>query len=131
MELIRNYLTAEEMFYIVEEVSSKENPVEREIIKIGVLAQILIKDLEVAGETCDTIYNYIYEKDCIDLLKSVKNYEDIDKFVSENIGMTNMINNFLDDISAKIDVCAKSVDAENIQNIINQFSVITKKKEVE
>ena len=68
MELKRNYLTSDELVGIVNELVQHESAVEREIIKVGMVAQCLIdemdeyKDAIIQNEAHKIIYSGLYRK---------------------------------------------------------------------
>lgn len=115
---IKKYLTSDEISYIVNEIIKHDNAVEREVVKVGMVAQLVVKDL---GEydNCNSIYDYIMEKG-IDLTKIV-NYNDIDKFVNEEIGVNRVIKDFVEDFTKNI---SKSLEGLDLNGAIAQLKEI-------
>ena len=77
MKLKKGYLTAEELEFIVSKMIGIEGAVNREILKVGLVAQFVIEDLE-EFESCNDIYNKLVETEDINLIYSVHNYDVID-----------------------------------------------------
>ena len=86
MKLKKGYLTAEELEFIVSKMIGIEGAVNREILKVGLVAQFVIEDLE-EFESCNDIYNKLVETEDINLIYSVHNYDVIDKLVKEEVGI--------------------------------------------
>ena len=119
----KKYLTSNEISYVVNEMIQRKNAVEREIVKVGMVAQLVIKDLG-EYENCNDIYDYIMEKG-IDLTKIV-NYNDIDKFVNEELGVNKIIADFVEDFTKNI---SKSLEGLDLNGAIAQLKEIADKKE--
>ena len=119
----KKYLTSDEISYVVNEMVQRKNAVEREIVKVGMVAQLVIKDLG-EYENCNDIYDYIMEKG-IDLTKIV-NYNDIDKFVNEELGVNKIIADFVEDFTKNI---SKSLEGLDLNGAIAQLKEIADKKE--
>lgn len=119
----KKYLTSNEISYVVNEMIQRKNAVEREIVKVGMVAQLVIKDLG-EYENCNDIYDYIMEKG-IDLTKIV-NYNDIDKFVNEELGVNKIIADFVEDFTKNI---SKSLKGLDLNGAIAQLKEIADKKE--
>ena len=114
----KKYLTSDEISYVVNEMAQRKNAVEREIVKVGMVAQLVIKDLG-EYENCNDIYDYIMEKG-IDLTKIV-NYNDIDKFVNEELGVNKIIADFVEDFTKNI---SKSLEGLDLNGAIAQLKEI-------
>lgn len=114
----KKYLTSDEISYVVNEMVQRKNAVEREIVKVGMVAQLVIKDLG-EYENCNDIYDYIMEKG-IDLTKIV-NYNDIDKFVNEELGVNKIIADFVEDFTKNI---SKSLEGLDLNGAIAQLKEI-------
>ena len=114
----KKYLTSDEISYVVNEMVQRKNAVEREIVKVGRVAQLVIKDLG-EYENCNDIYDYIMEKG-IDLTKIV-NYNDIDKFVNEELGVNKIIADFVEDFTKNI---SKSLEGLDLNGAIAQLKEI-------
>lgn len=111
----KKYLTSEEMMYIINEIIKRDSAVEREIVKVGMVAQLVVKDL---GEfkDCNDVYDYIMEKG-IDLTKIV-NYNDIDRLVNEEIGVNKIIKDFVTEFENKI---SKSLEGLDLNSAVTQL----------
>lgn len=103
----KRFLTSEELSYIVTEMLKHDNAIEREIVKVGMVAQLVVKDLG-EYESCNDIYDYIMEKN-IDLTKIV-NYDTIDKLVNEELGVNKIIGEFVSEFNNKISETLKDLD---------------------
>lgn len=102
MKVIRDYLTSQEIDYIVRAMMEKETAIEREVVKVGLVAQLVMEDL---GEydTCDEIYDVIVANDKINFSAIINNYDVIDKIYSEETGINKILKDFVDNINKKID----------------------------
>ena len=58
MKVVRDYLTSEEINYIVDSMLKNDNAVAREILKVGMVAQFLCEDLD-EFESCNDIYDKV------------------------------------------------------------------------
>lgn len=121
MELIRNYLKADELSLVVAEMEAKgTDSVSREIVKVGIVAQLLVKDLG-KFETCDDIYNYIMESN-FNFDTKVFNYYMIDILYKENNSIEKILKDFFDSVNSKLDEGIKSLPKlENIEEIVNKL----------
>lgn len=120
----RKYLTSYEIGFIVNEMLNKDNAVEREIVKVGLVAQLTVKDLvELTDEAfkekfddCNSVYDYVMEKG-IDLTKIV-NYNDIDRLYNDEVGVNKIIKDFVDDFKNEI---SKSLEGINLNEAVSQL----------
>lgn len=119
----KKYLTSEEMMYIINEIIKRDSAVEREIVKVGMVAQLVVKDLG-EFEDCNGVYDYIMEKG-IDLTKIV-NYNDIDRLVNEEIGVNKIIKDFVTEFENKI---SKSLEGINLDEAVKQLKDISENHE--
>lgn len=128
----RKYLTSYEIGFIVNEMLNKENAVEREIVKVGLVAQLTVKDLvELTDEAfkekfddCNGVYDYVMEKG-IDLTKIV-NYEAIDRLYNEEVGVNKILKDFVKDFEDKI---SKSLEGINLDEAVKQLKDISENHE--
>lgn len=128
MKITRNYLTSEELTFIINAMLDKKTALEREIVKVGLVAQILCEDLDKEKfEDCNDIYDMVMADDTINFSIIVNNYDIIDKIVSEELSVTNVIRDFVKDINEKLD---KMGDID-LNGAITQLKEITEKKMVE
>ena len=100
MELKRNYLTSDELVGIVNELVQHESAVEREIIKVGMVAQCLIEEMDEYKD-CNAMYDAIMEND-IDFEMEVNNYYMIDKLVDRELGIDTTVRVFLESLNSKL-----------------------------
>lgn len=112
---IRKYLTSNELAFVISEMLKHDNAVEREIVKVGMVAQLLVKELG-EYEDCNDVYDYVMEKG-IDLTKIV-NYNDIDRLVNEELGINKVINDFVIEFENKI---SKSLEGLDLNSAITQL----------
>ena len=115
MELKRNYLTSDELVGIVNELVQHESAVEREIIKVGMVAQCLIDGMNEYKD-CNAMYDAIMENG-IDLDMEVNNYYMIDVLVKEELSTTNVIRDF---------VKSMEVSMKDLPNTLNLEQTLTK-----
>ena len=111
----RKYLTSDEMAFIISEMLKHDNAMEREIAKVGMVAQLVVKDL---GEykDCNDVYDFIMEKG-IDLTKVV-NYEALDRVYNEEVGINKVIKDFVIDFESKI---SKSLEGLDLNSAVTQI----------
>ena len=100
MKLKRNYLTAEELIFIVENILNAETEVEKEIVKIGIIAQLLIEDLE-ERDSCNEYFNIVFENG-IDFSREVVNYYMIDKIVEKENSLYSIIKSLIESLEDSI-----------------------------
>lgn len=100
MKLKRNYLTAEELIFIVENILNAETEVEKEIVKIGIIAQLLIEDLE-ERDTCNEYFDIVFENG-IDFSREVVNYYMIDKIVEKENSLYSIIKSLIESLEDSI-----------------------------
>lgn len=126
MKLKRNYLTSEEINAIIGEVVTRQTSFARRLVSLALVAQMLIEDLP-HFDTCDDIYDYLMENE-IDLYESVINIYDIDECVAEELGTSNVVKNFLNEMEIKLDELGKSIDTENMTTLIEQIKEMQESK---
>ena len=105
---IRKYLTSEEINYIINEMLNRDNAFEREIVKIGMIAQLLVKDLG-EFEDCNGVYDYVMENN-IDLEKNIVNYSIIDKIVDKELSIDKFMKEFIISFDERINESMKNLD---------------------
>ena len=107
---IRKYLTSEEINYIINEMLNRDNAFEREIVKIGMIAQLLIKDLDTETfNDCNEIYDYVV-KNNIDIEKNVVNYSIIDKLVDKELSINKFMKEFIIGFDERLNESMKNLD---------------------
>ena len=112
---IRKYLTSNELAFVISEMLKHDNAVDREIVKVGMVAQLVLKELDEYND-CNDVYDYVMEKG-IDLTKIV-NYNDIDKIVNEELGVNKVIRDFVVEFENKI---SKSLEGLDLNSAITQL----------
>lgn len=124
MKLKRDYLTSEDLSVIIANMIQHEHSVEREILKVGLTAQLLVEDL---GEfdNCDDIYDLVM-KEGIDF-NTVKGYDRIDYLVEQEIGMVSIVRDFVNDMTNKI---TKSVENLDLNSVVKELGEIANKGDV-
>ena len=105
---IRKYLTSEEINYIINEMLNRDNAFEREIVKVGMVAQLLVKDLG-EFEDCNGVYDYVMENN-IDIEKNIVNYSIIDKLVDKELSIDKFMKEFIIGFDERINESMKNLD---------------------
>ena len=119
----KKYLTSMEMGYVINEMLKRDNAVEREIVKVGMVAQLTLKELG-EYEDCNDVYDYVMSKG-IDLTKVV-NYNDIDRIYNDEVGVNKIIKDFVNEFEDKI---SKSLDGLDLNGAIGQLKELAEKNE--
>lgn len=123
MKIVRDYLTSQELAYIINAMLEKETALEREVVKVGLVAQLLAEDIG-EFEDCNDIYDKVVADDTINLSRIVNNYDIIDKLVAEETGIEKTLKTFVEDISKKLDNSMKDLD---LNNVVSQLKEIAEK----
>ena len=104
---MKKYLTSNEIMEVVNELTKAENgelvhktAVERYILKVGMVAQIVLDDMDKFKD-CNEIYDYVVEND-IDFDMEVDNYYMIDKLVDKELGVDTIVRVFLESLNSKL-----------------------------
>ena len=124
MKIVRDYLTSQELNYIINAMLEKETALEREIVKIGMVVQLVGEDLG-EFEDCNDIYDKVVADDKINLSVLINNYDIIDKLVAEELSINKVLKNFVNDINKKID----EIGEIDLNNAITQLKEIAENKE--
>lgn len=90
MKLLKNYLTSEELIFIVESVLEANTALERYIMKIGIMAQLLFEGMD-KFKNCNEVYNEVAKNGGIELLKSVVGYQEIDDIIEQEEGVSRTV----------------------------------------
>lgn len=119
---MKKYLTSNELMEVVNELTKAENgelvhktAVERYILKVGMVAQIVLDDMDKFKD-CNEIYDYVVEND-IDFDMEVNNYYMIDHLVNEELSTTNVIRDF---------VKSMEVSMKDLPSTLNLEQTLTK-----
>lgn len=118
MKLKRNYLTSEELMFIANEVCQHDNAIEREMIKIGLIAQLIVDDLG-EFESCNDIYDKIM-KEGIDLYQ-INNIHVLEDAIASETGIVRIIKDFVNDMSDRI---VKSFENLDLNGAVKQLKEI-------
>ena len=126
MRIVRDYLTSQELGFIIDAMLEKDNALDREVVKVGLVAQLLAEDIGEFND-CNDVYDKVVADDTINLSAIVNNYDVIDKLVAEELGVNKIVKDFVKDINAKLD---KLGDVD-LNGVIAQLKEITDKEEKE
>ena len=125
MRMERDYLTSAEIGYIVKAMIEKDNAVDREIVKVALVAQLVCEDIG-NFEDCNDIYDLVMANSDISISEFVRNYDIIDKIYKEETGIEKILNDFVYSINTKLDEVTKNMD---LNGAISQLKEISDKKD--
>ena len=125
MKIVRDYLTSDELGFVINAMLEKDNAFDREVVKVGLVAQILGEDIGDFND-CNEVYDKVVADSTINLSAIVNNYDVIDKIVAEELGINKIIKNFVADINKRLD------EMENIdlEGAIKQLKEITENNDI-
>lgn len=126
MKVVRDYLTSQELGYIVSAMLEKETALEREVVKVALVAQLVCEDLG-DFEDCNDIYDKVVADNKINFDSIVTNYYVIDKLVAEETGINKILKDFIENVNTKI---VKSVENLDLNSAIKELKEISEKKNV-
>lgn len=126
MKVVRDYLTSQELGYIVSSMLEKETALEREIVKVALVAQLVCEDLG-DFEDCNDIYDKVVADNKINFDGIVTNYYVIDKLVAEETGINKILKDFIENVSTKI---VKSVENLDLNSAIKELKEISEKERI-
>lgn len=109
MKIVRDYLTSEELGYIVNAMLEKETAIEREIVKVALVAQLVCEEIGDFND-CNDIYDKVVSDVKLNFSAIINNYDIIDKLYQEEIGVNKILKDFIDDIGKKLDDATKNID---------------------
>lgn len=119
----KKFLTNDELRYVLNGVRNATDEFSKEILKVGLTAQIVIEDVNWDEyETCNEMYDAVMEND-IDLYE-LKNYYIIDEILKKENSVEKVVERFLNELSDKIDEYSKSVDLTQMEGLLNEFKKI-------
>ena len=127
MKIVRDYLTSAELGFIINAMLEKDNALDREIVKVGLVAQLLAEDIG-EFEDCNDVYDKVIADVTINFSKIVNNYDIIDKIVAEELGVNNIIKDFVVGVNEKLDNATKNMD---LNGAIAQLKEISDKEVVD
>lgn len=115
---MKKYLTSNELMEVVNElIKVDENgelvhktAVERYILKVGMVAQIVLEDIDKFKD-CNEIYDYVVSND-IDFDMEIDNYYMIDTLVKEELSVTNVIKDFVKSMEISMKDFPNTLDLE-------------------
>ena len=128
MKIVRDYLTSAELGFIVNAMLEKDNALDREIVKVGLVAQLLAEDIG-EFEDCNDVYDKVVADDTINLGAIVNNYDIIDKIVAEELGVNKIVKDFIADINKRLDEM-ENIDLEGAINQLKEINENQEKKSV-
>ena len=121
MKLERNYLTSDEINYILNSLDGVDDEFSKEILKIALIGQMLIEDVNWDEyETCNDMYDAIVAEG-IDLTMEVRNFYMIDDILYKENSLEKVVERFLNGIESKIEEYGKSIDAESLKGLIGEL----------
>ena len=117
MKIVRDYLTSEELNYIINAMLEKETAFDREVVKVGLVAQLLAEDIGEFND-CNDVYDKVVADDTINFSKIVNNYDVIDKLIAEELGINKIAKDFTNIINTKLDSALTNIE---LNGAINQL----------
>lgn len=123
MKIVRDYLTSTEIGYIISAMLEKESAIEREVVKVALVAQLVCEDIGDFND-CNDIYDKVVADSKLNFSNIINNYDIIDKLYAEETGINNIIKDFANDISKKIETATKNLD---LNMAVNQLKEIAEK----
>lgn len=127
MKIVRDYLTSEEINFIVDSMLKNDDAVAREILKVGMVAQFLCEDLG-EFESCNDIYDKVVADSKLNFSEIVNNYDVIDKLYAQETSTEKILKDFVNSINSKLDKSLKDFD---LNSLISQLKEISEKGDVE
>lgn len=126
MKIVRDYLTSAEINYITEAMIEKTNAYEREMVKDGLIIQLVCEDVD-KFESCEDYYDEYIKDSSLNLKEIIRNYDILDKIVAEEIGIKKIVEEFANNLNAKLDDATKNMD---LNGAISQLKEISEKGDV-
>ena len=125
MKIVRDYLTSTEIGYIISTMLEKESAIEREVVKVALVAQLVCEDIGDFDD-CNDIYDKVVADSKLNFSAIINNYDIIDKMYKEETGVEKILKDFVNDISNKIETATKNLD---LNMAISQLKEIANNKE--
>lgn len=125
MKIVRDYLTSSEIEFIVNAMLEKDTAIEKEIVKVALVAQLVCEDIG-DFEDCNDIYDKVVADSKLNFNAIINNYDIIDKLIAEETGINKIIKDFIGDISKKLEGAIKDLD---LNSAIKQLKEIADKEE--
>ena len=126
MKVIRDYLTSQELGYIINAMLEKETALEREIVKVALVAQFVCEDVG-DFEDCNDIYDKVVADSKINFDGIVTNYYIIDALVAQETGVNKILKDFVDDMSKKLENSIQNLD---LKGVIKELKDVAEKGDV-
>lgn len=126
MKIVRDYLTSTEIGYIISTMLEKESAIEREVVKVALVAQLVCEDIGDFND-CNDIYDKVVADSKLNFSAIINNYDIIDKLYAEETGINNIIKDFVNEINKKLDESTKNMD---LNSAIAQLKEIAEKGDV-
>ena len=125
MKLKRNYLTANEIGVIVENMLTKQSVYEQEMVKYGIIGQLLVEDLDIEDKDCNDIYTELIENG-IYLDEEVKNIAIVDNIVEKEISVVKVIEAAVLTLNEKLDEGLSKFDADKLKETLVELQTMAK-----
>ena len=125
MKIVRDYLTSTEIGYIINTMLEKESAIEREVVKVALVAQLVCDDIGDFDD-CNDIYDKVVADSKLNFSAIINNYDIIDKMYKEETGVEKILKDFVNDISNKIENATQNLD---LNMAISQLKEIANNKE--
>ena len=125
MKIVRDYLTSQEINYIVNAMLEKDNAIEREVVKVALVAQLVCEDLG-DFEDCNDIYDKVVADPKLNFGAIINNYDIINKLVAEEMGVNQILKDFVYNINLKLNEVAENMD---LNGAIKQLKEIADKED--
>ena len=126
MKIVRDYLTSDEISFIVKSILEKESAIEREVVKVGLVAQLVCEDIG-KYESCNDIYDMIVADSKLNFSEIINNYNVIDKIIAQETSIEKILKDFVNSINEKLDKSIKDID---LNGAIAQLKELTEKGDV-
>ena len=116
MKVVRDYLTSEEISFIIDSMLKNDNAVAREVLKVGMVAQFLCEDLG-EFESWNNIYDKVVADSKLNFSEIVNNYDIIDKLYAQETSTEKILKDFVNSINSKLDKSLKDFDLNSLTHI--------------
>ena len=126
MKIVRDYLTSDELSFIVKSMLEKESAIEREVVKVGLVAQLVCEDID-NYENCNDIYDMVVSDSKLNFAEIINNYNIIDKIIAQETSAEKILKDFVNSINEKLDKSMKDID---LNSAIAQLKELAEKGDV-
>ena len=127
MKIVKNYLTSDELGFIISEMNKHESLLDKEVVKIGLVAQLCVDEFvnsETESLTCNDIYDKIVTDEIYDELYLIKNINIIDDCT---VSTSALVENFLKDLNTRIDNYASNLPKDfNLEAMVGALKEVSK-----